>query len=235
MILHFLSLKEMPILEQLQLEERLLHLDNRNWCLVNQGSTPAIVMGISGKPELLIDQKKLKERPLPVIKRFSGGGTVVVDQDTLFVTFIFQKGGLPFPAYPEPILRWTETVYKEVFPFPAFALRENDYILGERKCGGNAQYIKKERWLHHTSFLWNYEKTRMEYLLHPPKTPQYRAGRTHEEFLCTLSPHFADKSAFFDALKAELSSQFVLKQATFADLPTAALTASRITKWRPSP
>jgi lipoate-protein ligase A len=228
-MLQFLHLKGVPILEQLQLEERLLQLDDRNWCLINEGSTPAIVMGISGKPELLIDQEKLKKEPLPLIKRFSGGGTVVVDQDTLFVTFIFQKERLPFPAYPEPILRWTETLYKEVFPSSEFALRENDYILGERKCGGNAQYIKKTRWLHHTSFLWNYEKTRMEYLLHPPKTPQYRAGRTHEEFLCTLSPHFPSKAAFFDSLKTHLSRQFKLKDTAPFDLPSTSLPTSRIT------
>ena len=47
--MHLLRLRGFPILEQLQLEERLLRTTQRNWCLINQGtSPPAIVMGISG-------------------------------------------------------------------------------------------------------------------------------------------------------------------------------------------
>jgi hypothetical protein len=48
--------------------------------------------------------------------------------------------------------------------FMQFALRENDYVLGAHKIGGNAQSISKNRWVHHTSFLWDFESTRMEYL-----------------------------------------------------------------------
>ena len=48
--LSFIS-RSHPILEQLQLEEALFRADQRNWCLLNSGSPPAIVMGISGLPE----------------------------------------------------------------------------------------------------------------------------------------------------------------------------------------
>lgn len=48
-VMHFLRLQGFPILQQLQLEERLLRTTSLNWCLINQGtSPPAIVMGISG-------------------------------------------------------------------------------------------------------------------------------------------------------------------------------------------
>lgn len=210
MTLHLLHLKNHSILEQLQIEEALLRGDTRNWCIINEGSPPAIVMGISGKPELLIHQENLFLAPIPVIKRFSGGGTVVVDEHTLFVSFLFQKKTHPFPPYPEPIMRWTEELYKEVFPTPEFALRENDYVIGERKCGGNAQYIRKDRWLHHTSFLWSFTKERMGYLRHPPKTPTYRQGRDHAAFLCTLEPYFPNMQAFTDELKKALSRRFTL-------------------------
>lgn len=217
MDLHLLRLTGTPILEQLKIEEALLKNDTRNWCLINDGSTPAIVMGISGKPELLINRDKVITSPIPVIKRFSGGGTVVVDENTLFVTFIFQKESQSFPSYPEPIMRWTEEIYKDVFPLPHFSLRENDYVIGEKKCGGNAQYIKKDRWLHHTSFLWSFESEKMDYLLHPPKSPQYRAGRKHTDFLCTLENHFDNKQSFIQALEDSLSCRFALKRCKIDD------------------
>ncbi|MES2344425.1 MAG: lipoate--protein ligase family protein [Chlamydiota bacterium] len=225
MTLHLLHLKDCPIFEQLQMEEALLCSDDRNFCIINEGSSPAIVMGISGKPELLIHKETLDANPIPVIKRFSGGGTVIVDENTLFVTFVFAKSSHSFAAYPEPIMRWTEEIYKDVFALPEFALRENDYVIGERKCGGNAQYIKKQRWLHHTSFLFNFDPHRMDYLLHPPKTPNYRAGRKHSDFLCTLSEHFPTKEHFITALKNTLAQRFILAAATPADVPF--LTSSR--------
>ena len=185
--MNLLHLKNYPILKQLQLEEALLKADSRNFCIINEGSPPAIVMGISGKVEEIIDSKKHAQWGIPLIKRFSGGGTVVVDEETLFVSFLCQKELHEFAPYPEPIMRWTEGIYKEAFGLEAFHLRENDYVIGERKCGGNAQYLRKERWLHHTTFLWDYNPALMNLLLHPKKTPKYREGRGHEAFLTCLS------------------------------------------------
>jgi len=206
--MNILHLKNFPILHQLQIEEALLRLDHRNFCIINEGSPPAIVMGISGKSDELIDRQKLSQTPLPVIKRFSGGGTVVVDEDTLFISFLCQKDLHNFPPYPEPIMAWTEEIYKEVFNLSDFRLRENDYVIGEKKCGGNAQYLRKSRWLHHSTFLWTYKKTYMDLLLHPKKTPTYRNKRSHEEFLTCLSDYFFDKSSFIQSFKQVLSKHY---------------------------
>ena len=43
-------------------------------------------------------------------------------------------------------------------------MQENDYLFGTNKIGGNAQSIIKDRWAHHTSFLWDYKPERMNYL-----------------------------------------------------------------------
>lgn len=215
MTFHFLHLKNYPIHKQLELEKELLQNTTHNICLINEGTpTPSIVMGISGKEHELVNTQKTTEDNIPILRRFSGGGTVIVDEETLFVTFICQKDLHDFAPYPEPIMRWTGTIYQEVFEHPEFALRENDYVLGNKKCGGNAQYIKKHRWLHHTSFLWDFKKERMKYLLHPKKTPKYREEREHTEFLCTLQEVFPSKGHFIDALKATLGRQFILKTTT---------------------
>ena len=68
---------------------------------------------------------------------------------------------LPLPkvaarfTYPEEIMRWSAEIYRDVIP--QFHLRENDYVLGNLKFGGNAQYICKESWIHHTTLLWDYD------------------------------------------------------------------------------
>jgi len=212
--INFLYLKNTPIFDQLQIEEALLRTSDENWCLVNEGSIPSIVMGISGKVEELINLKKIEATPLPVIKRFSGGGTVIVDEDTLFVSFIFQKKVHDFPCYPEPILRWSEKFYREALAIPQFSLLENDYVVGNLKCGGNAQYIKKNRFVHHTTFLWDFKDKQMEYLLHPPKSPPYRSGRHHSDFLCRLKDHLSSKESFFSSIKSTLSNHYDLSETT---------------------
>ena len=80
-----LHLSGLSIFEQLQLEEALLRADSDNWCIINSGASPAIVLGISAKPEEHLDLKLVRQDNIPVIKRFSGGGTVYVDPNTLFV------------------------------------------------------------------------------------------------------------------------------------------------------
>ncbi|MES2198919.1 MAG: lipoate--protein ligase family protein [Chlamydiota bacterium] len=207
---HIIYLKNVPIFEQLLLEEQLLRKKEGNFCLFNVGSSPAAVMGISGKPHELLDSEKIKEKKLPVIKRFSGGGTVLIDENTLFVSFICNKSAFSFPSYPERIMQWSETVYKNSFNLEGFALRENDFVLENLKCGGNAQYITKDRWIQHTSFLWDFCPKNMECLLHPPKTPPYRQGRSHKDFLCTLKNHFSSKESLFQKITDYLQQEFTV-------------------------
>lgn len=175
--MQFLRLQGYPILQQLQLEERLLRTTSLNWCLINEGtSPPAIVMGISGygqslarqslcckplsaqqqtyvgftllftgmeihdhdqqnkrlgswcrKPQELLDVNSVIRDGVPVIRRFSGGGTVIVDDSTVFVTLICRSDAVPVPKlYPRPIMDWTEQLYLPAFrSVPGFHLREH--------------------------------------------------------------------------------------------------------------
>ena len=50
----------------------------------------------------------------------------------------------------------------------------SDYAFSHRKFGGNAQSITKNRWVHHTSFLWDYDVKNMDYLKIPKRAPEYR-------------------------------------------------------------
>lgn len=205
------------IYDQLILEEQLLRSDTRNICLINYGSTPAIVIGISGKRE---------EGPLPLIKRFSGGGTVVVDENTIFITFICNKADIPIAAEPKAIMQWTATLYKDVFP--GFALRDNDYVFGDKKFGGNAQYIKKDRWLHHTTFLWDYSQERMQMLSMPARMPAYRQGRSHLDFVTTLKESFSRKEDVGNAVKETLSHHFTLLPFEEVPLPESRRATEKI-------
>jgi len=207
-----LSLHNTPIFKQLQIEEALLRADDRNWCIINDGSTEAIVLGLSGKPEILVNLNHLKKYPIPLIKRFSGGGTVFVDADTVFVTFICNENFANVPPFPKSIMDWTKSIYQPVFNDINFQLKENDYVNGDRKFGGNAQSIRKKRWLHHSSLLWDFNPKNMEYLQMPPKTPEYRKKRSHNDFLCPLKESFPSRQILRERIIDELKSRFSIQE-----------------------
>lgn len=218
MTLNLLHVKNLNIFQQLKLEEALLRLDKRNFCIINEGSSKSLVMGISGKPDKLLNVSLVKQDKVPLIKRFSGGGAVIVDEDTLFVSFIFNKKRLKITPFPEPILRWSETFYKKAFSLKSFHLRENDYVIDKHKCGGNAQYIQKDRWLHHTTFLWDFKNLNMEYLLLPPKSPSYRKERGHLDFLCRLKDFFPSKTFVVNSIKNQLHKDFEVEDVSLKNL-----------------
>lgn len=215
---HLLLLNQFLIYDQLQLEEALLRADDRNWCILNCGSSPAIVMGISGVQEKLVNLRQMEESPVPVIRRFSGGGTVFIDHDTVFATWICNSEDTGVACCPQKIHRWTAEFYQQAFPELCMHLRENDYVMGERKWGGNAQYLCKARWLHHTSMLWDYDPKNMEYLLMPAKIPAYRERRAHDEFLCNLKEHFSSRRDVRDAIVDAMHSRFEVEEVSLKDL-----------------
>ena len=192
-VINVLRLSRFPIYHQLLLEEALLRGTTDNWFIVNDGAFhPAIVMGISGKHEELIHGHEAVRSGIQVIRRFSGGGTVVVDESTIFTTLIMHQGQVHSPSvepYPKEIMKWTAShLFGPTFrAFGDFQLQENDYCFGHQKIGGNAQSITGKRWLHHTSFLWDYDPYLMGLLKsNPPRAPEYRKNRDHDSFVTKL-------------------------------------------------
>ncbi|KAK1279382.1 hypothetical protein QJS04_geneDACA019711 [Acorus gramineus] len=128
-----------PILQQLHLEERLLRTSTHNWCIINDGTdAPTIVMGSSGSPSELIEVESVLKDGIPVVKRFSGGGTVIVDSGTIFMSFICNKGDIPgLQLYPSPIMSWTGQLYGQILSGVGdFRLRENENRKNEERKRG---------------------------------------------------------------------------------------------------
>ncbi|OQR81682.1 hypothetical protein THRCLA_11516 [Thraustotheca clavata] len=222
--LRVLRLQRISIFDQLVLEEALFRADKDNWFIWNERTgNPKIVMGISGKPEKLLNVPDVAKDKIPVIKRFSGGGTVVVDDNTLFTTFIVNTDAKPHvKPYPREIMEWSSSFFTPLFDditkhTETFALREDDYVFGNRKFGGNAQSISKDRWLHHTSFLWDYCANNMQYLQNPTKQPAYRAQRDHTEFLCKLKEYVPSRDVLFDAFEKHLAAHFDVTDVELAE------------------
>lgn len=215
MTVYLINLTQVPIFKQLQLEEALLRVDTRNFVILNHNAPRAIVLGISGKQDELVDLQKAKEDKIPLIRRFSGGGTVITDPSTLFVSFIYNHSLLDISPFPDSILRWSADFYKSALNIEGFALKEHDYAIGNFKCAGNAQYLRKERFVHHSTFLWDFDNNNMSYLLQPKKMPSYRENRSHLDFLCKLKPYHPCIDLLKKQIIAHLCSNYSVQQLSF--------------------
>ncbi len=229
--LQYLDLTGLSILERLVLEEYVYQTQTHtNWILIGthglqstlEESSPwslassflhssqdaAIVLGIGGKIPDLLYTEPVQEDQIPVIRRFSGGGTVLMNGDCIWTTLM----GRDFPTrpfYPRPLMEYTATQFfhplftrlqyyqqqqsndHSTTRDNLFSLREHDYVWDkDSKIAGNAQSIGKTGWLHHTSFLWQIPSGMSRYLRLPAKRPEYRASRPHEDFVRALSEIF---------------------------------------------
>lgn len=200
-MLKLLELTRFPILEQLKLEEALLRNSDDHFCLLNYGSKPAFVLPASAKKELWLEDTL----PHPIVRRYTGGGCVVIDENTLFVTFVGPNSLLKESVTPSSLHRFHEPIYKSFIP--NFCRHENDYCMDTKKIGGNAQYITKNRFVHHTSFLWDFNLENMKGLKHPPREPSYRKNRSHESFVTHLKDNFKSPLDFFEKLKDQFPFQ----------------------------
>jgi hypothetical protein len=93
---------------------------------------------LSRKPPALLNLPLVRKQGIPVIKRFSGGGTVVVDDDTLFATLLMRQDDLPdVRPYPQDIMSFMETFYQDVFTdvgSEGFRLKENGEPVCQKHC-----------------------------------------------------------------------------------------------------
>jgi lipoate-protein ligase A len=193
------------IKDQLILEEKLLKEDDNSYFLINKSPSPSIVMGITNKEEDLV-HKEAKFDNIDIVRRFSAGGTVYLDENSVIVSFIFSKKDIDIEFFPEPIMRWAYGFYKDIFEMENFQLIENDFVINNKKIAGNAKYIKKDKFLLHTSFLWDFDICKISrYLKLPNKAPSYREKRDHFDFLSSIKNYFLDKNDFIEKISKKMN------------------------------
>lgn len=79
--------------------------------------------------------------------------------------------------------------------------------------------ISKGRFVHHTSFLWDYDPRNMRVLAFPDKVPAYRKGRAHDAFLTTLreTTDLGSVDEVLDAIEGALEDRFDVERVDGGD------------------
>lgn len=149
-----------------------------------------VVVGRSGKTERECFKDKCIKKNIKIIRRISGGGTVLQGAGCLNYSLILSYDGAKklkeINSSYDHILGLISTAFKEKDTLVQY-LPISDMVYGNNKFSGNAQARKKKFFLHHGTILYDFDCSKIsEYIQYPPKEPEYRASREHAEFVVNL-------------------------------------------------
>src|SRR5215472_8073437 len=173
--------------EQLCLDEELLK-QGRPVLRLWEAAQECVVLGYAGKLERDVHMAACDRAGIPILRRCSGGGAVLLGPGCLNYSLVL-------PLEWEP--KWREVRYcfewimnRMRLALGLAGLRHeaySDLALNTRKISGNAQRRAQHAVLHHGTLLYDFDATRAERFLKPPaREPHYRAGRSHADFLGNL-------------------------------------------------
>ena len=145
-----------------------------------------VVVGYGNRIGAEVNEAACKERGIPVLRRCSGGGTVLQGLGCLNYGLIAPAEGpmATITGANRHIMEAHQRVFTELLGQPVHTLGITDLAVGGRKFSGNAQRRRRNWLLFHGTFLLDMDIPLIESLLRRPSLePDYRAGRSHEAFL----------------------------------------------------
>ncbi len=180
--------------ENLALDEALLlaaEADNGGEVLrIWESPTFAVVLGSGCKFAEDVNETACARDGVPVLRRSSGGGTVLLGPGCLLFSLVLRSDTLPelgaiLSSYTFILGRIIRAVADVV---PGLEVQGiSDLAVRGLKCSGNAQQRKRHYLLHHGTLLYAFPLERVgDYLHLPQRQPEYRQQRDHEAFMDNL-------------------------------------------------
>ena len=153
-----------------------------------ESPTHFVVVGYANKVASEVDVAACHADGIPVLRRCSGGGTVLQGPGCLNYALVLRMDGhhdlesiTSANCY---IMKRNAAALSKILAKPVSAEGFTDLALEGRKFSGNAQRRKRTHLLFHGTFLLNFDLGLIErYLLAPSREPEYRHGRKHRDFL----------------------------------------------------
>ncbi|MFM8880114.1 MAG: biotin/lipoate A/B protein ligase family protein, partial [Verrucomicrobiota bacterium] len=160
-----------------------------------ESPVPFVVVGYGQQRDDTVDVGRCLTEGIPILRRRSGGGTVVQGPGCL--TY-----GITLPIASHPALARVDSTNRWIMEFLARALEKptglpvgidghTDLTLAgpgvRRKFSGNAQRRTRTAILFHGTFLYGVDLQQIDRLLKLPEDrPAYRGSRSHLDFLTLL-------------------------------------------------
>jgi lipoate-protein ligase A len=166
-----------------------------------------VVVGYANRIITEVEEPACQARGVPILRRCSGGGTVVQGPGCLNYALVLKiSEDAPtrsISAANEFIMQLNRAAIQSVMHDPQSLIQvcgHTDLALNGMKFSGNSQRRRRHFLLFHGTFLLGFDLTLIaECLKQPSQEPDYRAGRTHSRFITNLD---LDQNAVMQAMAA---------------------------------
>jgi lipoate---protein ligase len=173
-----------------------------------ESSEHCVVVGYANKVATEVNVTACAAREIPVLRRCSGGGTVLQGPGCLnyaLVLKIAADGPLKnISSANQFIMERNRAALQAALNRPVAVQGHTDLTLAGLKFSGNSQRRRRHFLLFHGTFLLNFDLALLEAVLRlPTQQPEYRRQRPHTEFVTNLSvPAAAVKAALANVWEA---------------------------------
>lgn len=150
-----------------------------------------VVLGRIGRENEDVAAANVLRDNISVLRRASGGGTVLQGPGCLNFTFVLSKNRSPqmddIKKSYHYILDFVLQALNDLGVAAQFFPTSDLALIDGRKFSGNAQKRGKKFILHHGTILYNFDLSKIEkYLLMPKDMPDYREKRGHLDFVTNI-------------------------------------------------
>jgi len=153
-----------------------------------ESATPFVVLGRSLRLAEEVDVEAAERAGVPVLRRVSGGGTVVIGPGSLNFTIVLSLNRHPEHRDIRRSMHAIVTTIAAALPIEGLHLAgTSDLCWHDWKVSGHAQRRSRDGLLHHGTLLYGLDLPLMARVLRePPRQPEHRAKRTHLDFTRNL-------------------------------------------------
>ena len=184
------SLAENLALDEALLDEAEMASEASETLRIWEAPTPGVVVGRSSRPNVEVRGEECRARQIPVLRRISGGAAVVVGPGCLMYALVLN-------LRQRPELRAIDKAHAFVLGKIAAALQPMapgvtargicDLAIDDKKFSGNGVRSKRNALLYHGTLLYDFPLEMVGQLLAtPPRQPNYRQAREHDDFVTNL-------------------------------------------------
>ena len=149
-----------------------------------------VVLGRSNKAETEVNLSVCEAEGIPILRRASGGGTVLVGPGCLCYTLALplneEHRALGVSQVTSRLMERTTEGLRTVLP-EVKVCGTSDLVWQDRKFSGNAQRWLRRAFVHHGTLLYDFPLPMLaRCLAQPTRQPDYRQSREHLEFVTNV-------------------------------------------------
>lgn len=150
-----------------------------------------VVLGYANRIAEEVNVEACRTRAIPILRRCSGGGTVVQGPGCLNYSVILRIDSAPelasITGANRHVMTRIQSGVGRLLDAPVAVQGHTDLAVRDLKFSGNAQRRRRDWLLFHGTILLDFDLSQIEQLLRePPRQPDYRRGRAHAEFVTNL-------------------------------------------------